>query len=76
MSTQEEAREAMAQSRQHGEHVEQSILSRSQAEVETLTDDNVEEEAREAMVTKRQHDEHIQRSMLRRTAEETGLANS
>ena len=74
MSTQEEAREAMAQSRHQEEKVEQSMLSRAQAEVETLTDNDLEEEAREAMVAKRQHDQHIQRSMLNRTAEETGLS--
>lgn len=73
MSTQEEAREAMAQSRQQEEQVEQSMLSRAQAEVETSTDDSVEEEAREAMVAKRQHEENVQRSMLSRAAEETGL---
>ena len=74
MSTQEEAREVMAQSRQQEQHVEKSMLSRSQAEIERLTDDDVEEEARAAMAAKRQHDEHIHQSMLGRTAKETGLS--
>ncbi|MDJ0705850.1 MAG: hypothetical protein QNJ46_21495 [Leptolyngbyaceae cyanobacterium MO_188.B28] len=74
MSAQEEAREAMAQSRQHKEQVEKSMLSRTQAEVETATNDGVEEEAREALSSKRRRDEHLQEAMLHRAAEETGLS--
>lgn len=70
MSTQEEARKAMTENRQHQEHIQENMLSRSQAEIEKSSISEIEEEARETMVEKRQHDKHTRENMLSRSEAE------
>jgi hypothetical protein len=74
MNTPEEAREVMSQHRQQEKHLQQSMLSRSEAEVETPTEDGIEETARELMAQDRQQEERLQQSMLNRSAAEVGLS--
>ena len=70
MTTQEEARKAMAESRQHQEHVNENILRRSQDKIEQSSSQEIEQEARELMVEKRQHDKHTRETMLSRSEED------
>ncbi|MUL34889.1 hypothetical protein [Gloeocapsopsis dulcis] len=70
----QEARDAMAQQRQHEEHLHKSMLSRSQAEVDTPPGSHTAEEARESMIEQRQQEEQLQQSMRSRSAAEVGLS--
>ncbi|PPS43489.1 hypothetical protein [Chroococcidiopsis sp. TS-821] len=72
----QEAREAMAQQRQQEEHLKQSMLSRSEAEVNTPPGSHIAEEARELMIEQRQQEEQLQQSMLSRSAAEVGLPSA
>ncbi|OKH29226.1 hypothetical protein [Chroogloeocystis siderophila] len=72
----QEAREAMVQQRQQEEHLQQSMLSRSEAEVNTPPGSHTAEEARELMIEQRQQEEQLQQSMLSRSAAEVGLSNA
>ncbi|AFZ31839.1 hypothetical protein Glo7428_3356 [Gloeocapsa sp. PCC 7428] len=72
----QEAREAMAQQRQQEEHLQQSMLSRSEAEVNNPPGSHTEEEARELMIEQRQQEEQLQKSMLSRSAAEVGLSSN
>ncbi|HAZ47300.1 MAG TPA: hypothetical protein DDW76_32815 [Cyanobacteria bacterium UBA11369] len=73
MSTQEEARSAINQQRQQEKHLQQSMLSRAEAEVKTPTSDGIEAEARELMTQQRQQEESLQQSMLSRAETEVGV---
>lgn len=70
MSTQEEARKAMVESRQHDENLEQNMLSRAEAEVESSSPSEINEESRELMVKQRERDRHLKNSLLSRTEAE------
>ena len=70
MTTQEEARKAMAESRQHEEHIEENMLSRSQEKIEQSSSQEIEQEARDLMVKQRQQGKHIQETMLSRSEAE------
>lgn len=73
MNTEEEARCAMKKQRQQEKHIQQSMLSRAETEVETLTSDDIEAEARELMAEQRQQEESLQQSMLSRAETEIGV---
>lgn len=73
MSTQEEAREAMVQHRQQEEHLQQSMLSRLAAEINTPVEPE-QQEAREAMAEYRQQEKHLQQSMLSRSVAEVSIS--
>lgn len=73
MSTEKEARSAMNQQRQQEKHLQKSMLSRAEAEVETPSSDGIEAEARELMAEQRQQEESLQQSMLSRAESEVGL---
>jgi alpha-glucuronidase len=73
MSTQEEAREAMVEERQHTEQVRQTLLNRSWEEIETSVETSIQAEARDRMVAQRQHEKHTQDSLLSRSASEVGV---
>jgi HSP20 family protein len=76
MNTQEEAREAMVQHRQHEEHLQQSMLSRKAQEISnSALNTEIQQEARELTVKRRQHEEHLQQSMSSRSAAEVGLCS-
>lgn len=70
MTTQEQARKAMAQHRQHEEHLNESMLRRSQEKIDRASSQELEEEARELMVEQRQHEEHLKENILSRSEEE------
>ncbi len=76
MSTQEQARQKMAESRQQEEHLKEAMLSRSEQELELADNSEIDEEARELMVEQRQHDKQLKQSMLSRSEEEIGIGES
>ncbi len=73
MTTEEEARSAMKNQRQQEKHLQQSMLSRAEAEVETPTADGIQAEARALMAEQRQEEESLQQSMLSRAESEVGI---
>lgn len=70
MTTQEEARKAMAKARQREEHIQENLLQRSQETIEQAANQDIETEARELMVEQRQEDKHIKETMLSRSEAE------
>ncbi len=78
MSTQEQARELMAQQRHNDEHLQESMRSRAEAEVNnpSKVEAIAQEQARELMTQQRQEEEHLQESMLNRTEAEIGISNN
>lgn len=78
MSTQEQARELVAQQRHHDQQMHESMLSRSEAEVNnsSVVDAFMEEQSRELMTQQRHHDEHLQQSMLSRAETEVAADTS
>ncbi|MFE1744750.1 hypothetical protein [Coleofasciculus sp. H7-2] len=78
MSTQDQARELMAQHRHHDDHLHESMRSRAEAEVNQThaADAHTQEQARELMSQHRHHDEHLQESMLNRAEAELGASNN
>ncbi|HHP7231992.1 MAG TPA: hypothetical protein ACFCUY_14180 [Xenococcaceae cyanobacterium] len=70
MTTQEEARKAMAQSRQQEEHLDENMLSRSQEKIAQDSSPEIGEEARELIVGQRQHDQNTRDTMLSRSEAE------
>ena len=70
MSTEERARELLAQDRKHEEHIHENMLTRAVEEVEELEINNTEEKARELLAQDRKHEEHIHENMLTRSHEE------
>ncbi len=72
MTTNQEARKAMAESRHHEEHIQENILSRSEEEIKQSPSQEIEEESRELMVEKRQHEKHTRKTMLSRSEAEIG----
>jgi hypothetical protein len=70
MSTEEQARKSMAESRQHDEHFQETMLNRAEEKLEQSGSKEIEKEARERLVESRQHDKHLQQSMLTRSEEE------
>ena len=71
MDITEKAREKLVEDRQHQEHLQETMLSRTQTEVENGEADQVVlEQAREALAKHLQQEEHVQESMLERAEEE------
>jgi hypothetical protein len=75
MSTQEQGRELITQQRLHDEQMHESMLSRSEAEADNLSEADafMQEQARELMTRQRHHDEHLQQSILSRVEAEVGV---
>jgi len=69
LTTQEKAREAATQQRQHNEHLQDTMHARVAADVATPPGANTEEEARELAAKQRQHDEHLQETVHSRAAD-------
>ncbi len=78
MSTEKQAREFMVQQRQNDEHLQESMLSRAEAEVSksSHTEAVTQEQARELMTQKRQDKAHLQESMLNRAEAEIGISSN
>jgi HSP20 family protein len=72
LTTQEKARESVAQQRQHEEHLQETMRTRAAAEMKTSNSTSTQEEARESMVEQRQHEEHLQETMQQRTTNNIG----
>jgi len=71
MSTNEQARERLAQQRQHEEHVQETMRERSEESIRAdNTDAQTEEKAREHLTQERHHEEHVQQTMLNRSEAE------
>jgi hypothetical protein len=77
MNSQEQARELAAKERQQEEHIKESMLNRTQAEVHNPsgTDNFTQEQARELAAKERQHEEHIKESMLNRAKSQSNTAS-
>lgn len=73
MSTQEEARQKMAQFRHEDEHLKETMHSRSEEKLNRPHNSNIDEEARESMLEQRKQDQHLKQSMLSRSEEEIGF---
>ncbi len=78
MSTEKQARERMVQQRQHEEHVQESMLSRAEAELSNPSDAEAvtPEQARELMAQQRHNDARLQEAMLNRAEAEVGLSSN
>lgn len=73
MDTNDLARQKLAQQRQHEDHIDESMLSRSEEELHN-SDTELDEEAREHLAQQRQREEHRQESLLQRSEDEIGLS--
>jgi HSP20 family protein len=72
IATGEVARAAMTAARQQEEHLQDTMRTRAEAELQTSHGGNVYESAREQVTEDRQHEEHLQDSMRARS--KTGTA--
>lgn len=72
MSTNEQARERLAQQRHQEEHLKETMLNRSEAEIQSADASNhtIDEQAREALTDERQHEAHLKETMLDRAQSE------
>ncbi|NJM23159.1 MAG: Hsp20/alpha crystallin family protein [Richelia sp. SM1_7_0] len=67
LSMQERARESMVKQRQQEEHIEETMHSRTEEELENPHDAEISESARLIMNKQLQHGEHLQKKMHART---------
>ncbi len=74
MSTEKKARERMIEQRHHDEHVQESMLTRAEAELENPNGDAVTQEQARELLTQQRHDKaQSQEAMLNRAEAEVGL---
>lgn len=66
----QKAREAMTQQRHHEEHLQQTMRTRTAAELEIPQATNMDAAAREGMTEQRMHEEHLEDTMHTRAAAE------
>ncbi|MFQ3614155.1 MAG: hypothetical protein SNJ68_10635 [Cyanobacteriota bacterium] len=70
MDVDEKAREQAVKERQHSEHLEETMRTRKQVELEQgVQHSEVLEQARESLAKHRQQESHLQETMLERTEE-------
>ncbi|NJL11477.1 MAG: Hsp20/alpha crystallin family protein [Calothrix sp. SM1_7_51] len=72
LTLQEKARSAMAQERQHNEHLQQTMHERAVEDLDAHPKTKIAEEARSVMVEQRLRDKHLEETMHGRTAAEIG----
>ncbi|WP_035984839.1 hypothetical protein [Leptolyngbya sp. KIOST-1] len=65
-----QARERLAQQRQHSDHSQDTLRERSEEELHQPSAPTVDEKARQAMAHQRQHSEHSQEALRERSDEE------
>lgn len=70
MSTEEQARERLAQQRHHEEHLKETMLNRAEDSLHQEHDHQTDEQARELLAQKRQEEEHLRETMLNRSESE------
>lgn len=68
MSTQDKAREVMAQERKQENHLHETMVSRA-ADPQISATPELDEKARELLTSDRQQAEHLEENMLTRSAE-------
>ena len=73
LTVEEKAREAMAEARQHEEHLTQTMHERATEELETSNHADIPEEARAAVSKQRHHEEHLEETMHERAATEINV---
>lgn len=76
MTTQEQARQLMAEERQEAEHLQESMLERAAEEVQTPPTGELDEQARELLARERQEAEQLRESMLERASENAKKPNN
>lgn len=72
MNIQEQARQETAAKRRQEKHLQDTMSSRSQAEVKQTAKSEIEEQAREGEATTRQHENRLRENMSRRSQAEIG----
>lgn len=76
MSIDHQARERLAQQRQHAENLQDNLLERAEEELAAAGDSHIAEQAREALTEQRLHEQQLQNNMLERAEEEVGSTQS
>jgi hypothetical protein len=66
----DQARERLAQQRQHDDHTQETLHSRAEAELHDTAASSVEEKARQAMAHQLHHQDHSQDTLRERSTEE------
>lgn len=66
----DQARDRLAQQRQHDHHSQDNLHSRAEAELHESPSPSVEEKARQAMANQRHHQDHTEDTLLERSDEE------
>ncbi|PZU96827.1 MAG: hypothetical protein DCF32_21370 [Leptolyngbya sp.] len=66
----DQARDRLAQQRQHADHIHDNLHSRAEAELHEPSAPSVEEKARQAMANQRHHQDHTEDTLLERSDEE------
>ncbi len=77
MSNEKRARERVVEQRQHDEHLQESMLNRAEAEVNSSSNAEAvtQGQARELLTQQRHDKAHLQESMLNRAEAEIGISN-
>lgn len=76
MSIDHQARERLAQQRQHAENLQDNMLERAEEELAAAGESHIAEQAREALTEQRLHEQQLQNNMLERAEEEVGSTES
>lgn len=76
LTTQEKARESVAQQRLHDEQREEKLHNRAAAEIKTPIGNGIQAETRELTTEQRLHDEHLQETTHVRAVDHIGSASS
>jgi hypothetical protein len=76
MSIDHQARERLAQQRQHTENLQDNMLERAEEELAAAGESCIAEQAREALTEQRLHEQQLQNNMLERAEEEVGSTQS
>jgi DNA-directed RNA polymerase alpha subunit len=72
MTTNDLARQKLAQQRQDQDHLDESMLTRAEAELQNA-DNELEEDTREHLAQQRQREDQRQESLRQRSEDEVGL---
>lgn len=76
LTTQEKARESIAQQRQHDQRLQEKMRARAISEMETTGHATTQEEARELVTEQRRHNDHLQETMHKRAADEISTSTN
>ncbi len=76
MSAEKQARERMVQQRLENQHIQETMLNRTEAETQAGGEYLIEEQAREQMTQQRLNKQHLDESMLTRAEAEVTISAS